>query len=228
MEWSARSVVWPSAGERGLRTEIVSSSEFQQSCSEDRALVRRMLVGDAAAFERFTRDYLPLLYRFAVRRLRGDGELAREVVQATVCKAIAALAGFRGEAPLSTWLCACCRNEIAGHFRRGAREVELDAEPRSRAALALEAPAADGPEHVTMQRERAALVHELLDELPPDYGRALEWKYIDDLPVVEIARRLERAPKAAESLLTRARQAFRRGFLERVARTAAGEEEPRP
>ena len=36
-----------------------------------------------------------------------------------------------------------------------------------------------------------------------------EWKYLDDLPVKEIAERIELKTKAAESLLTRARNSFR-------------------
>jgi RNA polymerase sigma factor (sigma-70 family) len=55
----------------------------------------------------------------------------------------------------------------------------------------------------------AQRVHAVLDRLPPRYGRALEWKYLEELSVKEIARRLEVGPKAAESLLTRARLAFR-------------------
>ena len=51
-----------------------------------------------------------------------------------------------------------------------------------------------------------------MDPLPPRYGDALEWKYIHGLTVKEIAALLEVGPKAAESLLTRARQAFRDGF----------------
>ena len=52
----------------------------------------------------------------------------------------------------------------------------------------------------------------LLDGLPARYGDALEWKYVEGLPVVEIAARLAVSPKAAESLLTRAREAFRDAF----------------
>ena len=44
----------------------------------------------------------------------------------------------------------------------------------------------------------------------------LEWKYVDGLPVQEIAQRLAIGPKAAESLLTRAREAFRAAMLEMV------------
>ncbi len=64
-----------------------------------------------------------------------------------------------------------------------------------------------------------------LDQLPSHYGSALEWKYLEELSVKEIASRLKLSPKAAESTLTRAREAFRDGFtaltrtpLEKVSR----------
>jgi DNA-directed RNA polymerase specialized sigma24 family protein len=53
------------------------------------------------------------------------------------------------------------------------------------------------------------IVEATLDALPGRYGDALEWKYIDGLSVQEIADRLRVGPKAAESLLTRARESFR-------------------
>jgi RNA polymerase sigma-70 factor, ECF subfamily len=48
--------------------------------------------------------------------------------------------------------------------------------------------------------------------LPAHYADALEWKYIDEVSVQEIGIRLGLGPKAAESLLTRARSAFRDAF----------------
>lgn len=56
-------------------------------------------------------------------------------------------------------------------------------------------------------------MHVTLDRLPGSYANALEWKYVEGLPVAEIAGRLGLSPKAAESLLTRARTAFREGFV---------------
>jgi RNA polymerase sigma-70 factor (ECF subfamily) len=55
-------------------------------------------------------------------------------------------------------------------------------------------------------------VRSTLDHLPGRYGDVLEWKYLQDLSVNEIAERLGVGYKAAESLLTRARAAFRDGF----------------
>lgn len=176
--------------------------------------MKRMLAGDEAAFEEFADDYVPALYRFARRRL-ADPELTSDIVQETVCKAIAKLATFRGEAALMTWLCACCRNEIAAYFRRVDRtgsEVEMTED-----AGVLESPprpgtVPDGPEQAFLRKERGELVHVALDALPPHYSKVLEWKYLDRLSVKEIAARLQVGPKAAESLLTRARNSFRDGY----------------
>ena len=54
----------------------------------------------------------------------------------------------------------------------------------------------------------------VLDHLPLRYGNALEWKYLKGKSVRQIAMRLGLSPKAAESLLGRARSAFRDGFAE--------------
>ena len=197
-----------------------------RSRADERQFVRRLIAGDEAAFDEFADDYLPALYRFAARRLDGDRELSRDIVQTTICKAIAKLSTFRGDAALMTWLCACCRNEIAGHFRkkmRPVREVDLQAvEESSAAELAAAAP--EVPEAAALRSEARRLVHDALDELPPHYGQVLEWKYLEDLPVKEIAARLEVGPKAAESLLTRARDAFRKvhGRLASSTAPAAG------
>jgi RNA polymerase sigma-70 factor (ECF subfamily) len=181
---------------------------------EEQELVRRMLAGDAEARDAFADGYFPSLYRFACSRLGGNTELARDIVQTTVCKALGRLSSYRGEAPLFTWLCACCRNEIGMHFRHHRRfpEQALDDEPSPIVATVLDRRDVDSPEGHAARQEAAHRVHAALDLLPPRYARALEWKYLDELPVVEIAERLAVRPKAAESLLTRARGAFRDAF----------------
>ena len=119
-----------------------------------------------------------------------------------------------------TWLCACCRHEIAAHFRRqlrSVREVELEPESFAVGEAVNEAPL-DGPEEALLRKESADLVHIALDQLPPHYGQALEWKYLENVPVKEIAKRLSVGPKAAESLLTRARKSFKDSYASLVAR----------
>jgi len=185
--------------------------------SPDREIVRRVLAGDEAAFDELFDRYFPALYRFALPRLHHDLDAAEEVVQATLCAALGKLHTFRGEAALFTWLCTFCRHEISAHYERVRKQppvVEL-IEDRTEVAAALESlwPLGGlGPEEALWRREVERFVHVALDALPGHYGDALEWKYIDGLSVKEIAARLATTPKAAESLLTRARAAFRDAF----------------
>ncbi|MCB1036334.1 MAG: sigma-70 family RNA polymerase sigma factor [Acidobacteria bacterium] len=188
---------------------------FDELAPEDRALAQRVLDGDREAFETFFEEQFPGLYRFALSRLR-DPETARDVVQSAICKAIANLRGYRGEASLTAWMFTICRNEIRGHFRKRGRapsEIELFEDTSEGAGLldSLSMAAGD-PELELRRKELAGLVHTTLDRLPSRYGQALEWKYVEGLSVVEIAERLKVGPKAAESVLTRARVAFREGF----------------
>jgi RNA polymerase sigma-70 factor (ECF subfamily) len=196
----------------------------------DKELVRLMLAGDENAFEEFSDHHIPALYRYASRRLAGDRELTREIVQGTLCKAIGKLSTFRGEAALTTWLCACCRNEIAAHFRRRhwmPREVDVQ-EVEETAAAELNEARPEGPEDEYLRKEAGDVVHQALDALPAHYGKALEWKYIESLPVKEIAHRLDLGLKAAESLLTRARKAFREEYERLVVPMPASSDAVRP
>jgi RNA polymerase sigma-70 factor (ECF subfamily) len=180
---------------------------------EDRELARRMRAGDQRAFEAFFDGHFPAVYRFALARVGHDPDAAEEVAQAALCKAVAKIHTYRGEAALLTWLCTFCRHEIAAHHARLARHPVVDLpEDRWEVAAALDSLGIQGPEQSMERREVGRLVHLALDRLPPRYADALEWKYVDGLTVEAIAGRMETSAKAVESLLTRAREAFRDAF----------------
>jgi len=176
-----------------------------------------MLRGDESAFDEFFEDNFPRLYRFALARMNHDHHAAEEVVQATICAAIAKLRTYRGEAALFTWLCTFCRHEISAHYARLKREPPLTelVEEQEDVMAALESLwvlSGASADDLVRQHEVERLVRVALDRLPRHYADALAWKYVESLSVKEIAARLGLTPKAAESLLTRARVAFRDGF----------------
>jgi len=181
----------------------------------DRFLVARMVRGDEAAFGEFFETHFAPLFRFAMARVSNDAQVAEEVVQATLCRAVRKLGSYRGEAALLTWLCTFCRHEISAYFEKERRVPPmvdlLDDIPEVRAALESLG-AADHPQAALRRSETSRIVQLVLDRLPGHYGDALEWKYIDGLSVAEIAQRLNIGVKAAESMLTRARTAFRDAF----------------
>jgi RNA polymerase sigma-70 factor, ECF subfamily len=174
-----------------------------------------MLNGEEEAFEDFFNSYFPALFRFSLTRLNHDSRAAEEVVQKALCKAISKLSTYRGEAALFTWLCTFCRHEISGYLKEeiGYQTQFIEDTPEILGALeSLVKSAGDQPDKIMLRKEIARMVQIALDALPVHYADALEWKYIEDLPVKQIAERMNLGLKATESLLTRAREAFRDAF----------------
>jgi len=194
------------------------------NASNDKALAARMLAGEERAFSEFFTAYFAPLYRFSLSRLDGDVAAAEDVVQNAMTRGVAKLATYRGEATLMTWLCTFCRHEISAWWRRQSREPSRPNLPEDiadiEAALESLALASDNdPERRAKRNETARLVHVALDRLPRNYADVLDWKYIEAVPVSNIAVRLGVSAKAAESLLTRARDAFREAFTALLSRS---------
>lgn len=184
--------------------------------TEDRELVERLLAGEEEAFETLFEIYVPRLYRLAVARLRGDADAAEDLVQAALLKALPKLHTFRGEATLLTWLSTICLREISAYYRHRQRRPQalpLSEEiPEVAAALQMLEAGVSGPEHEALCTEIGRLVQATLDRLPPRYADLLEWKYLEGLSVKEMALRLGQGSTAVQSMLARARVAFRDGF----------------
>jgi RNA polymerase sigma-70 factor (ECF subfamily) len=190
----------------------------------DQRLVERLLRGEQAAFNEFFAQNFGRLYRFAAVRLKDDAA-AHDVVQETLCRALRNLRNFRGEAALFTWLCQICRSQLSEYFERHGRElkrfVPIEDDPTIQAILdVMSAPGAD-PAEVSRRHEVLRFVQVALDHLPSHYGNALEWKYVEGASVEDIAARLGMQHAAAQSLLQRARAAFREMFEELYGSTSA-------
>lgn len=184
--------------------------------TRDQELVHRLLRGDARAFDEFFNEYYPKLYRFVKRRLPHDPAAAEDVAQGALCRALESLHGFRGEAALMTWLCTLCRRELSARWREAPPHAAMPAlaedDPEVRAALESLLAAETDPLLQAGREQVRETICAALDYLPAPYGDILEWKYVREMSVAEIALQLGRSVKATESLLTRAREAFRETF----------------
>jgi RNA polymerase sigma-70 factor (ECF subfamily) len=197
----------------------MAARRVDQALADDKQLIRRLLAGDERAFEAFFNAYFARVYRFALPRLNGDAEAAQEVVLSALTKAMRKLSDFRGDSALFTWICQICRHEVVDHIRarRRTRHVVLiDDQPELRQAIeSIEAPEEYDLVKNYGRAETGRLVRVVLDRLPVAYGDALEWKYIEGESVEVIGERLGIGTIAAQSLLARARIAFREA-LEKV------------
>ena len=158
---------------------------------------------DSAAVADELRRLVPIVYRYLYNRLRSKA-LAEDLTQETVMAAVAAVRAGRADRVAPEWLIGVARHKLADHFRRRAREEQLLARHGVRSDE-------DACWQIQETRDRAA---EALLALRPLERAALVLRHMDDLPVPEVAALLGRSVHATESLLVRARAAFRRAFEE--------------
>lgn len=188
----------------------VSSNAVQ--IMKDRRLVTEMLAGSERAFNSFVDEYFPKLYRYAMQRLR-DHQKVEDVVQEVLANAARSIETFRGESTLLTWLIQICRHEISRHISREQRHEDLMmpfvSDDLLRAVVESIETVDPNPEENCGRDELISLIQFALDQLPHNYAQALEMKYVEGCSSQEIARHLSIGDQAAQSLLARARQAFR-------------------
>jgi RNA polymerase sigma-70 factor (ECF subfamily) len=185
---------------------------------EDLAIVRKLLDGDQRVFKAVFDGYFPRLYRYVASRVGGNSDEARDIVQQSFCKAVERLDSYRGEASLYGWMLQICRNTLIDRARRNSSRPHHFSLRENSDALesivdALRAPENEQPDHRAARLDLLQIIEATLDYLPSHYGDVLEWKYVEGRSVNEIAQRLKLSPKAAESLLTRARTAFREAIV---------------
>lgn len=178
---------------------------------QDRKLAKAVLKGDERALKQFMDEYAPRLFRYARHRL---GNLADvdEVVQATLSQAARRLETYRSEATLLTWLVQICRHEISRTLARASRTDMMEPflnDELLRTVVEHVADESTSPELEASRGELISLVQFALDQLPEHYAKALELKYVQGYGSREIAQALGSTDEAIQSLLARARRAFR-------------------
>lgn len=169
----------------------------------ERALRDAVLAGDAAVWGRWLGEAFAPVADYARWRCGGRADLADDVVQETWLVAARRLGSFDpARARFTSWVCGIAANIVRNHLRSRSRHRR-----RHR-------PLADAPAPPTPDADRAERVALALARLPDRHERALRAKYLERMSVAQIAAAWGETEKAVESLLTRARQAFREAYGE--------------
>ncbi len=184
----------------------MSSDERVQ---RERALRRAVLSGDEAAWRALYDESFAGLRAYALWRCASLRDLADEVVQETWLTAVRRIRDFDPErGSFASWLHGIAAHLLRNHFRREDRRNGW------RDCLAARAAATETAEADLERREEAERVARALASLPDRYEAVLRAKYLEGRSVQEIAAAWDETAKTVESLLTRARQAFRTLFEE--------------
>lgn len=172
--------------------------EPDQVAGDDADLLRRAAAGDPSAAKTMLDEHLPIVYGYVYARVAGSEAVAQDVMQETVLEGLKSSASFKGESRLSTWLCTIARRRI---FRYYEQERKQQA-----AAQGLHLVVEEDEIEVALDKDR---IIRLLAQLSAVHRQVLILKYLDDLSVQDIAGQLGRSNVQVQSLLQRARAAFK-------------------
>jgi RNA polymerase sigma-70 factor (ECF subfamily) len=177
----------------------------------DEEIVRRVLDGDTAAFERLLRRYNQRLFRVA-RGIVGDDGDAEDVVQEAYLKAYEHLGEFAGRSSFATWLTRIAVHEATARRRRGRRVRVVDVHEAE--ALAMAPSNSREPHDEANTRELGDVLRHVVDELPADFRVVFTLRLVEGLSTEDTAECLGLSPENVKVRLHRARSRLR-GAIER-------------
>lgn len=145
-------------------------------------------------------EALPAVYGYLLSRC-GNTALAEDLTADTFLAAVTAVRAGTC-VPNVPWLIGVARHKLVDHWRAQAREQN------HLHAVSAEA----GEDDPWDERLDALRAQQVLASLAPQHRAVLVLRYLDDLPVPQVAEALGRTRHAAEALIVRARAAFRRAY----------------
>jgi RNA polymerase sigma-70 factor (ECF subfamily) len=173
----------------------------------ERGLRSAVLAGDERAWQIWYDESYAGLAAFVTWRCAGLRDLGEEVLQETWLTAVRRIRTFDPDhGSFAAWLRGIAAHLLQNHLRSEVRRDQLRPTLNGRSDVAPSTAA------LAEQRDTAARIARALAVLPERYEAALRAKYLDQQSVSAIAADWNETPKAIESLLTRARQAFREAY----------------
>jgi RNA polymerase sigma-70 factor (ECF subfamily) len=180
----------------------------------EKMLRQAVLAGNEDAWRVWYSEAFDELDRFAFWRCGGRRNEADEIVQETWLTAVRQIRSFRPEqGSFLAWLRGIAANVRRNQLRSARRLAERETNAGGQLDDAAEThPAAN-------DQERSEQIAAALDGLLDRQENVLRAKYFDGLSVAQIADAWNETPKAIESLLSRAREAFRERFEQLTSTT---------
>lgn len=163
-------------------------------------LARRVQRGSSACFAQLVERFEGRVYNFLLRRVPTAAD-AEDLTQDTFVRVWQRIETYDSTRGFSTWLFTIASRLASSHRRTAARDTR-------RRASATPPSAVLDPAARAGSREHAGRVWALVDQLSDDQRSALWLRYVEDMPIADIARVLGKSSVGVRVCLFRARKAL--------------------
>jgi RNA polymerase sigma-70 factor (ECF subfamily) len=186
---------------------MVKSSLMEQDDAErqgageprDREIIESVLAGHREDYRILVRRYQDVLFRHAVR-MTGEGDVAADLVQASLIRAYSSIGHCRDRDRFGAWLFRILTNACKDHLKsRRRKDVRID-------DAAIRLSSTSSPEADLERTETRSRVATALEKLPATLREAFVLKHVEGLPYEEIATIMNTSVPALKMRVHRARE----------------------
>ncbi len=187
----------------------------------DEDLVGRIVGGDQAALRVLMQRHNQILFRTARSILKNDND-AEDAVQEAWMHAYRAMAGFRSEARLSTWLVRIAVNESLGRLRatnRRAEVIQLDNTIDGDAIgteTNMDTNESARPEQTAERGQLRRVLEARIDDLPDAFRAVFVLRAVQEMSVEEVAECLGITEATVRTRHFRARAMLREALAREI------------
>lgn len=184
-------------------------SQAQPVDSMTELSIQRLIAGEQAEFDRFVEQYQPRIARLALRLL-GWSQETNDVVQDVIVDALKGFKSFRHESSVDTWLTRITINACRRHQRRLVLR---------RMGLGILTARHEHDGHETrsnpdLDDDTLASVRNAVQQLPTREREVIVLRYLEQIPIAQIAVLLGISKNNTEVRLHRGRERLRQQLTE--------------
>ncbi len=162
-------------------------------------------------FEDLYKKFVSPLTRFVFKKIGSDPENADIIVSETFEAAWKGYKSFQNKSSFFTWLCRIALNKIADYYRDQVNRRSHLIVPTLKQLSQIESKDIAIDQKIALDELRTK-VNEVLNLLPDEKRKLLQYKYYRDLSYKEISIVMHISPRAVEGKIYRAKKAFAKLF----------------
>ncbi len=174
---------------------------------DEQELVTRAQNGDTEAFNPLLRKYQQKIFRLIYRQVH-DHETAKDLCQEVFLKAWQALPKFNGQSVFYTWLYKIAVNCSIDFLRKQNKQIifACEALPQNADDVLPMIQMQPSPCQILEKEELGHTIRRAVHQLPLSQRRMFRLRYFHELPIKQIALRMNKSESTVKTTLHHARQ----------------------
>jgi len=157
---------------------------------EEKDLIKKAKDGNRASLEVLLKESYPIVFGYLMKLCRNE-EIAKDITQDVMVKAIVSFKNFRGNSKFSTWLVSIAINQFKDINRKNQFFVAENIDNKMDQINNHHGNSIESAEDIFIKKNESAQIMSIIDDLPEAQKQTFILKHFYDFSYEEIAKVLK-------------------------------------